>query len=328
VPFTDRTTTSQEYIAKLESALERNVDVAFTLRQFDAGPPAEAFPFALQILTEDVEAGQNLAAAIAEYIETATITRSDESVVEVDEVRVAADENVIRRSDSQRFVEVSVSYDATDITGVVTATEAAINEEFDDDRLDEFGFTSEDLVFDFGQESENVESFESVQIAFVLALFLMYLLLVLQFNSFSQPLLILLAVPFGLVGVGTSLLIADHELSFFVMVGLIGLVGIVVNNAILLVDYANQERRDGAKVDEAIINALAQRFRPILTTTLTTVGALTPLALSDPFWEPLALTIIFGLIASSILVLTLFPYFYIVFEQARAAKNKKFPSLR
>ena len=210
---------------------------------------------------------------------------------------------------------------------MVTATETAITNEFDDDRLDEFGFTSNDLMFDFGQESENVESFESVQVAFVLALFLMYLLLVLQFNSFSQPLLILLAVPFGLVGVGMSLLIVEHELSFFVMVGLIGLVGIVVNNAILLVDYANQERRAGAKVDEAIISALGQRFRPILTTTLTTVGALTPLALSDPFWEPLALTIIFGLIASSVLVLTLFPYFYIVFEQARAAKNKKFPSL-
>lgn len=328
VPFTDRTTTSQEYIVELESALERQTDVQFTLQQFDAGPPAEAFPFALQILTEDISTGKQLADAVAEFIETEVIARSDGSVVEVDEVRIAADENVIRRSDGQRFVEVSVSYDATDITGVVTATEAAINEEFDDDRLDDFGFTGEDLVFDFGQESENVESFESVQVAFVLALFLMYLLLVLQFNSFSQPLLILLAVPFGLVGVGASLLIADHELSFFVMVGLIGLVGIVVNNAILLVDYANQERRDGVKVDEAIINALAQRFRPVITTTLTTVGALTPLALSDPFWEPLALTIIFGLIASSILVLTLFPYFYIVFEQVRAVKNKKFPLLK
>lgn len=328
VPFTDRDTTSQEYIAELESALEQEADVQFTLQQFDAGPPAEAFPFALQILTEDISAGQELADSIAELIETEKITRSDGSVVEVDEVRVAADENVIRRSDSQRFVEVTVAYDATDITGVVTATEAAITDEFDDGRLDEFGFTSDNLVFDFGQESENVESFESVQVAFVLALFLMYLLLVLQFNSFSQPLLILLAVPFGLVGVGASLLIAEHELSFFVMVGLIGLVGIVVNNAILLVDYANQELRSGAKVDEAIISALGQRFRPILTTTLTTVGALSPLALSDPFWEPLALTIIFGLIASSILVLTLFPYFYIVFEQARAAKNKKFPSLK
>lgn len=328
VPFTDRSTTSQEYLTELNESLKQVSDVEFTVQQLDAGPPTESFPFAVQIQTDDVARGTDLAEDIAQFIETTNLTRPDGSTIEIEEVRVSADPNIIRRSDGNRFFEVSASYTASDITGVVTATESAVRDEFTENVLSEYGFTGDVLTFDFGQESENVESFESVQVAFVLALLLMYFLLVLQFNSFSQPLLILLAVPFGLIGVGAALLIAEHELSFFVMIGLIGLVGIVVNNAILLVDFANQARRDGKSIQQSIQSALEQRFRPIVTTTLTTIGALAPLALTDPFWEPLALTIIFGLIASSILVLLVFPYFYVVFETIRTYKNKKFPSLR
>lgn len=326
-PFTERDTTSQTYIEAIESRLESEVAAQVSIAQLDAGPPAEAFPFAVQIQSEDIDASIKLAEDIATFLKTEEITRSDGSLIEISEVRTEADVNVIRRSDGNRFVEVLASYEDTDVSGLVTATQSAVEQEFGNEELRERGLPADTLGFDFGQESENIDSFASVQIALVLAVVLMYFLLVLQFNSFSQPLLILLTVPFGLIGVAFGLSLTDHSLSFFVMVGLIGLIGIVVNNAILLIDYANQARRDGASVYEAIIYSLELRFRPIVATTLTTIGALTPLALSDPFWEPLAVTIIFGLIASTILVVSALPYFYIVFEQLREKKNKRFPSL-
>jgi len=102
-----------------------------------------------------------------------------------------------------------------------------------------------------------------------------------------------------------------------VQVGLIGLIGIAVNNTILLTEYANQEKRAGIRTIDAISNAVQKRFRPLITTTLTTVVALLPLALSDPFWEALAFTIIFGLISSTILVIFSFPYYFLGAEWLR-----------
>lgn len=327
-PYTERSTTSPEYIDRLDRRLSEEVEAEISILQLDAGPPADSFPFNVQVFDEDISKSAELADEIADFLATAEIQRNDGSTIELDEVRVQADETVVRRIDGERLAQVSASYTADDITGLVTATQQAVEDEFDAERLSAAGFSEDALRFDFGQESDNIESFASVQIALVIAVILMYFLLVMQFNSFSQPLLILLAVPFGLIGVGLGLLLADHSLSFFVMVGLIGLIGIVVNNAILLVDYANQSRRSGSNIEQAIIDAVQQRFRPIVTTTLTTIGALSPLALTDPFWEPLAITIIFGLVASSLFVIAIFPYFYILFEQGRAFKNKKFPSLQ
>lgn len=327
-PFTDRTIKSPEYIERIDQRLSDEVSVEYSIFQLDAGPPVDDFPFTVQIFDEDVATSARFAGEIAEYLETAEIQRPDGSVIEINEVRVQAEESVIRRINGERLVEVSASYRDDDTTGLVTATQQAVEAEFTAERLNEAGLSEDALRFDFGQESENIQSFESAQIALAIAVLLMYFLLVVQFNSFSQPLLILLAVPFGLIGVGLGLLLADHSLSFFVMVGLIGLTGIVVNNAILLVDFANQSRRAGASIDQAIVDAVKQRFRPVVTTTLTTIGALSPLAFTDPFWEPLAITIIFGLVASTIMVLGIFPYFYILFEQARSYKNKKLPMLR
>ena len=101
------------------------------------------------------------------------------------------------------------------------------------------------------------------------------------------------------------------------MIGVFGLIGIAVNNTILLTDYVNQERRAGKGVVDAISQATQKRFRPLVTTSTTTVVALLPLALSDPFWEALAFTIIFGLLSSTFLVVVAFPYYYLGFEWVR-----------
>ena len=101
------------------------------------------------------------------------------------------------------------------------------------------------------------------------------------------------------------------------MLGLIGLIGIAVNNTILLVDFANQERDLGHDRRTAISTAVRKRFRPLVATSFTTVGGLLPLALSDPFWEGLAFTIIFGLLSSTFLVILSFPYYYLAVEWMR-----------
>lgn len=137
-----------------------------------------------------------------------------------------------------------------------------------------------------------------------------------------------MAIPFSLFGVFLGLTLTDNSFSFFVMLGLLGLIGIVVNNTILLTEYANQERDNGADRHQAISEAVKDRFRPLVTTTLTTVFALLPLALSDPFWQALAYTLIFGMISSTTLIIISFPYYYLLFERIRDWKNNKFPSLR
>lgn len=132
-----------------------------------------------------------------------------------------------------------------------------------------------------------------------------------------QPLLVFLAVPFGFFGVFTLLELTDNALSFFVMVGFIALIGVVVNNTILLVDAANQARRRGLRPGLAIGEAVERRFRPLVATTITTVVGLLPLALSDPFWESLGFTLIGGLISSTLMVLIAFPVFYLAVEKVR-----------
>ena len=102
------------------------------------------------------------------------------------------------------------------------------------------------------------------------------------------------------------------------MVGFFALIGIAVNNTILLTDFANQSRASGKNSYEAIGDALQARFRPLVTTSLTSIVALLPLALSDPFWEALSYTLIFGLLSSTLLVIVSFPYFYLISEALRS----------
>ena len=329
-PFRQRDTTSQEYIAKLSDTLDElagdRADVL--VRQLDAGPPPDDFPFTVEFYGEELEAVIELGQDVADTLETETIDRADGGSVRVEEVQRDLEADTVRRKDEDRFVSISIRLGDTDTSAAVMAMQDFIDSEFDAEELEARGLDEDAIRFDLGQEDQNVESFEGVQLALGVAILLMYILLLLQFNSFTQPLLIFVAIPFSLFGVFSGLLITGNPLSFFVMVGLVGLFGIVVNNTILLLDYANQERRSGKTRVEAISSAVEQRFRPVVTTTLTTIGALLPLMLTDPFWEPLAVTVVFGLISSTILVLLVFPYYYLGLEKFRDIKNDKFPSLR
>ncbi|MEM7048535.1 MAG: efflux RND transporter permease subunit [Acidobacteriota bacterium] len=170
-----------------------------------------------------------------------------------------------------------------------------------------------------GQRREMATSYGSMATALLLAVFLVYLVMASQFESFIHPLVILCSVPFSLVGVLATLWIAGVSISIVVLIGVVLLAGIVVNNAILLVDTANRLRRDGDDVDSALIAAGKARLRPILMTTATTVLGLAPMALGvgegSELRSPMALTVIGGLLVSTALTLIVLPAFYRLVER-------------
>ncbi|MGB0894690.1 MAG: efflux RND transporter permease subunit [Parashewanella sp.] len=180
----------------------------------------------------------------------------------------------------------------------------------------------------FGGQNEEMEnSFKSLQIALVLAVFLVYLVMASQFESLLHPLLILIAVPMAVSGSIFGLFITQTHLSVIVFIGLIMLAGIVVNNAIVLVDRINQLRLQGTKKLTAIIEAAHSRLRPIMMTTLTTSLGLLPMAIGlgdgAEIRAPMAITVIFGLLLSTLLTLVVIPVLYALFDRKQFNEEMK-----
>jgi len=325
-PFGERDPTSVELVEELKNTPLEIDGSVIKYGQQDAGPPAEDFPFQMRVYANSPEVLKKGASTIEAFIAKQKLELTGKQV-KVQETKTD-EKGMISRTEAGQFTTISAQFDNSDVTSpAVTELERLVAEEFDEDKLKSLSLSSSALDFDVSQESENADSFASIGMGLVIALAAMYLLLVLLFNSFSQPLLIFTAIPFSLFGVFFGLTVTSNSLSFFVMLGLLGLIGIVVNNTILLTEYANQERELGADRWTAISNAVKDRFRPLITTTVTTVFALLPLALSDPFWQSLAYTLIFGMISSTLLIVLSFPYYYLFVECIREWKNNKFPSL-
>lgn len=165
-----------------------------------------------------------------------------------------------------------------------------------------------------GQNEAMQSSFQSLQLALLLAVFLVYIVMASQFESLLHPLLILFSVPLAAAGSLLGLYITGTNISIIVFIGLIMLAGIVVNNAIVLIDRINQLRAQGNTIHTAITNAANSRLRPILMTTLTTTLGLLPLAISvgegSEMRMPMAVTVIFGLIFATLLTLIFIPVLY------------------
>jgi HAE1 family hydrophobic/amphiphilic exporter-1 len=170
-----------------------------------------------------------------------------------------------------------------------------------------------------GQQQEMETSFSSMRLAILLAVFMVYLVMASQFESLLHPLVILFSVPFSIIGVLVTLYVLSVPISIVVLIGGILLTGIVVNNAIILVDYTNQLRREGAAKLDALQKAGRVRLRPILMTTATTVLGLTPMALGlgegAELRTPMALTVIGGLMTSTMLTLLIIPAVYSVLDR-------------
>jgi len=170
-----------------------------------------------------------------------------------------------------------------------------------------------------GEEEERRRSFESITRVMFLGLVLIFFVLTAQFDSFKQPLVILFTVPLSIIGVVTGLLLTRLTFSFMAFVGVVALVGIVVNDGIVLVDFINQRRRSGVDIISAILDAGPRRLRPVILTTVTTIGGLLPITLNlgggGKFWAPLGVSIIFGLLFATMLTLVVVPSLYLIFER-------------
>ncbi len=176
-----------------------------------------------------------------------------------------------------------------------------------------------------GELESREESFGGMQIAVIIALISIFAVLVLQFRSFVQPLIIFAAIPLAIIGSIWALLISGYTFSFTSFIGLTSLIGIVINNSIILVDFTNQLRKEGKSMTEALQIAGETRFTPIILTTLTTIGGLLPLTLQGgTMWAPMGWTIIGGLLVSTFLTLLVVPVLYrlLVKETNYIIKNK------
>lgn len=327
VNYNEREPTAKELIAKAETTLEPLNGVSATLTQLDPGPPQDEFPFKVQIASEDPALSAAAGQKLSDHLTGLTLERSNGDTAKITAVEFTPEQPTIQRVDGKRIMQVAAQFDSDDISALVNLAEDDVRA-FIKDEDNRAGLSINAYAFDFGNESENQESFQGVMIAFPILVFLMFVLLAVQFRSLLQPLLIMFATPFSFFGVGLGLYLTDNPLSFFVMIGFFALIGISVNNTILLTDYANQERRAGLTPRAAIASAAQKRFRPLITTSLTSVLALLPLALSEPFWESIAFTLIFGLLSSTLLVVTIFPYYYLVAEVLRDWIKKKFKKSR
>ena len=165
-----------------------------------------------------------------------------------------------------------------------------------------------------GQQEQQQESFQSMFVGFAVAVMVMYVLLAFEFKSYVQPLLILAIIPFGMIGAVFGHGLLGMPLTIFSMFGLVALTGIVINDSIVLVDFINHRCADGLPVRQAIVEAGCRRLRPVMLTTVTTVGGLTPILLEKSFQAqfliPMATSIAFGEIFATVLVLYLVPVLY------------------
>ena len=209
---------------------------------------------------------------------------------------------VINRADNSRQVSITSDLAGRDLNSVMTEIQAKL------DKLQ----LPDGYKIEFGGQAENMqESFSSLALAVILAVVLVYMVMAAQFESLYSPFIIMFSVPPTVTGVLIGLLLTGTTISVSVFIGYILLVGLVVNNAIVLIDYVNQLRAKGMELNEAILHAGPIRLRPILMTTLTTILAIAPLGFGGgsgtESQAPMAITVIFGLSFATLITLVLVP---------------------
>ena len=320
-PYDTRDVTAPQLVDQLKNEFKHFDGAQVKVGQLDVGPPASAFT--VRIETTDRAKAMKLAGSLQTFLQDHELTRPSGKKAIITET-VVSDPDSINRADGKQYVEVTANFDGDDTTTLVTLAQKAVGDEYTQEKLSsQFGLGKDVIKYDFGQEDENQDSFKSLALAFPILLLVIYLLLAVQFRSLAQPLLIFMALPFSLFGITLGLYITHNAFSFFAMLGFFALIGLSIKNTILLTDYANQLRRNGETAVDAAVGALAERFRPLIATSLTAVCSLIPLAISSPFWEGLTVVLIFGLLSSTLLVILVFPYYYLGAEFLRMRISRK-----
>jgi len=227
--------------------------------------------------------------------------------------------DAIQRFNGRRFVTIQVRVAATSDTFAVQDKMTKYLSTEKQKQLNLIG------IDDQGDASGIQDSFQELFVALGAAVLLTYIVLVIQFGSFTQPIVMLFTIPLSFVGVFPALWAVHADLGFLELLGITILVGIVENVAIFLIDYANQLRREqGMDSKQAIILASGVRFRPILLTKLVALGGLLPLAIESPFWRGLSVVIIAGIGVSGFFSLVVIPILYTWINRFREFVHKKF----
>jgi len=252
----------------------------------------------------------------SEYdIENMLIRTADGSFVRLQEVvefTQGRAYNTISRRDARRTVSVSAAVEPMDETGQVMAT---LNKSVLPQLVEDFP----GLTYGYqGRQASMKESTTGLFSGFGVALLVIYFLLAIPFRSYIQPLVVMLAIPFGVVGAVLGHLLMGYSLSLMSMMGIVALSGVVVNDSLILINYANQRRLEGEPPITAILAAGVRRFRPIILTTLTTFGGLAPMIFETSrqarFLIPMALSLGFGILFATVITLILVPCLYLLIE--------------
>jgi HAE1 family hydrophobic/amphiphilic exporter-1 len=219
--------------------------------------------------------------------------------------------SIINRFDRQRAVTIFANLEGITLAPAMVEIEKITREVLPD------GFSAQHT----GRTELYYETIYNLGIAFVLAILFTYMVLGAQFESFIHPLTIMLALPLSFIGSFGLLYITGNTFNLFSMIALVLLVGLVTKNGILLVDYANQQRKKGISIKEALIEAGSARFRPIMMTAFSTVAGVFPVALGigvgNEMRQPMAVAIAGGLITSTLLTLLIVPVAYTYMESLR-----------
>jgi len=247
------------------------------------------------------------------------------SVARIDAARADAG---IYRYDGRRTVLVTA--DVAEGQATATAVNEALQERFD---TPEFRAEFPDVTLRFGGEFEETrKSFASLGEAFYVAMLAIYMILAAQFRSYALPLVILLTIPFAFIGVVVGLVVTGNPFTITAGIAMLGLAGIAVNDAIVLLDFINRRRAAGSEALDAVREACRLRARPILLTSVTTIAGLLPMALGltgfSKLWSPFAATICFGILFSTLLTLLVVPAGYVLVEDAKGwlARLRKRPT--
>jgi len=217
--------------------------------------------------------------------------------------------NILHES-QQRIVYIRSALNGISLGEAVTKVQAALDKtDIDPDVVVEIG----------GQFKDQQETFADMYVLFALSLFLIYAIMASQFESFKDPLIIMFTVPLSIIGVIWAFFLTGTTLSAVTFIGVIMLLGIVVNNGIVLVDYTNLLMARGNGLNEAIVNAGRSRLRPVLMTAVTTIMGMVPMAMNSgpgsEIWKPLGITVIGGLTVATFITLVFIPCIYAVMNR-------------
>jgi len=246
---------------------------------------------------------------------------------EIADVSFGESPSMIRRQDGRRVVTVSANVDTTVVTG------QEISSQLEEDVLPALQRDHSQLLYSFGgEQAEQQDSFGDLGMAFMAAILMIYILLAVPFKSYVQPLIIIAAIPFGIIGALMGHLILGLSVGILSVFGIIGLSGVIVNGSLILIDFINERLREGDDIRTAIIDSAKSRFRPIVLTSVTTFLGVAPItfetSLQAQFLIPMSASLGFGVLFGTVLLMLLIPALAMLQYRANERLKRRFSKNR